>query len=174
MVRSTGLWATASVQQLLSLEAPPSPLSSRPKRSEVERSAVQRLCRGNVFRLAGDNRTLDNHRSLLNPESRCEPVLSTNARYSRPNLESAVNCHRLGGTDMRLILGFVLAFAIGAVCRLARIPSPAPNALIGSLLVVSMSVGYIAAGRALARPIHLFPESAHAVQRSISGAKSCS
>jgi hypothetical protein len=29
---------TVSVQQLLSLEAPPSPLSSRPKRSEVERS----------------------------------------------------------------------------------------------------------------------------------------
>ena len=27
---------------------------------------------------------------------------------------------------MRLILGFVLAFAIGAVCRCARIPSPAP------------------------------------------------
>jgi XapX domain-containing protein len=47
---------------------------------------------------------------------------------------------------MRLILGFELAFAIGAVCRLARIPSPAPNALLGSLLVVAMSVGYIAAG----------------------------
>jgi hypothetical protein len=29
---------------------------------------------------------------------------------------------------MRLILGFVLAFAIGAVCRLVRIPSPVPNA----------------------------------------------
>ena len=41
---------------------------------------------------------------------------------------------------MRLILGFALAFAIGAVCRLARIPSPAPNALLGSLLVVAMSV----------------------------------
>jgi XapX domain-containing protein len=46
---------------------------------------------------------------------------------------------------MRLILGFELAFAIGAVCRLARIPSPAPNALLGSLLVVAMSVGYIGA-----------------------------
>src|SRR3984957_13421078 len=31
---------TASIQQLLFLEAPPSPLSSRPKRSVVERSAV--------------------------------------------------------------------------------------------------------------------------------------
>jgi hypothetical protein len=32
---------TAHVQQLLPLEAPPSPLSSRPERSEVERSAVR-------------------------------------------------------------------------------------------------------------------------------------
>ena len=32
-----------------SLEAPPSPLSSRPKRSAVERSAVQRHFPGNVF-----------------------------------------------------------------------------------------------------------------------------
>jgi hypothetical protein len=41
---------SAPVQRLLSLEAPPSPLSSRPKRSEVERSAVQRSLLGNVFR----------------------------------------------------------------------------------------------------------------------------
>jgi XapX domain-containing protein len=74
---------------------------------------------------------------------------------------------------MRLALGFALAFAIGAVCRLASIPSPAPNALLGSLLVVAMSVGYIAAGRALAPPIHSSPESVHAVQGSIEGAKPC-
>jgi XapX domain-containing protein len=73
---------------------------------------------------------------------------------------------------MRLILGFVLAFAIGVVCRVARIPSPAPNALVGSLLVVAMSIGYIAAERALARPIHS-SESAHAVQSSTNGAQSC-
>ena len=74
---------------------------------------------------------------------------------------------------MRLILGFVLAFAIGAACRAARIPSPAPNALVGSLLVVAMSVGYIAAERALARPVHSSPESARAVQVSINGGTSC-
>ncbi|MGA9134942.1 MAG: DUF1427 family protein [Candidatus Sulfotelmatobacter sp.] len=44
---------------------------------------------------------------------------------------------------MKIILGFVVAFAIGAMCRLARIPSPAPNAVLGSLLVVAMSVGYV-------------------------------
>jgi XapX domain-containing protein len=46
---------------------------------------------------------------------------------------------------MRIILGFALAFIIGVVCRVARIPSPAPQALIGSLLVVTMSLGYITA-----------------------------
>jgi XapX domain-containing protein len=74
---------------------------------------------------------------------------------------------------MRLILGFALAFAIGAVCRLARIPSPAPSALLGSLLVVAMSVGYIAAGRALARPIHSSHESVHAVPGSTEREKPC-
>jgi XapX domain-containing protein len=44
---------------------------------------------------------------------------------------------------MKLFLGFLLAFAIGVGCRLARIPSPAPNAIIGGLLVVSMSTGYV-------------------------------
>jgi XapX domain-containing protein len=79
----------------------------------------------------------------------------------------------LEAMHMRLILGFALAFAIGAVCRLAKIPSPAPNALLGSMLVVAMSVGYIAAGRALVRPMHSCPESVHAVQDSIEGAKPC-
>jgi XapX domain-containing protein len=74
---------------------------------------------------------------------------------------------------MRLILGFVLAFAIGAACRVARIPSPAPNALVGSLLVVAMSVGYIVTERALARPVPSSPESARTVQGSISGGTSC-
>jgi XapX domain-containing protein len=74
---------------------------------------------------------------------------------------------------MRLILGFVLAFAIGAVCCVARIPSPAPNALLGSLLVVAMSTGYVVAEQALARQPHSVPKIAHAVQSSICGAKSC-
>ena len=46
---------------------------------------------------------------------------------------------------MRIVLGFALAFIIGVVCRIARIPSPAPQALMGSLLVVTMSLGYITA-----------------------------
>jgi XapX domain-containing protein len=44
---------------------------------------------------------------------------------------------------MKILLGFMLAFSIGAVCRFVGIPSPAPNAILGSLLVVSMSFGYV-------------------------------
>jgi XapX domain-containing protein len=74
---------------------------------------------------------------------------------------------------MRLILGFVLAFAIGALCRVARIPSPAPNALLGSLLVVAMSTGYMVVEQALARQPHPVLKTAHAVPSSIDGAKLC-
>jgi XapX domain-containing protein len=52
---------------------------------------------------------------------------------------------------MKIILGFLLAFGIGAICRFAGIPSPAPNAILGSLLVVSMSFGYVSAGQYLHR-----------------------
>ncbi|HEU0222482.1 MAG TPA: XapX domain-containing protein [Paracoccaceae bacterium] len=38
---------------------------------------------------------------------------------------------------MRIALGFLLALAIGRVCRLADIPLPAPPALIGALLVLA-------------------------------------
>ena len=48
---------------------------------------------------------------------------------------------------MKVLLGFLVAFGIGAFCRLTKIPSPAPQAILGSMLVVSMSVGYIVAGQ---------------------------
>ena len=48
---------------------------------------------------------------------------------------------------MKIALGFILAFAIGAICRLLEIPVPAPPAIIGALLVVAMTSGYLIAGR---------------------------
>ena len=44
-------------------------------------------------------------------------------------------------------LGFALAFAIGAVCRAMGIPLPAPPVLIGALLVVAMTIGYVMTDR---------------------------
>ena len=52
---------------------------------------------------------------------------------------------------MKLLAGFLIAFGIGAFCRLAKIPSPAPQAIVGALLVVAMSTGYVAADRLMAR-----------------------
>ena len=52
---------------------------------------------------------------------------------------------------MKLLLGFLVAFGIGAFTRLMKIPSPAPEAIAGSLLVVTMSAGYVTAGRVIDR-----------------------
>ena len=46
-------------------------------------------------------------------------------------------------------VGLFLAFAIGAGCRLFDIPVPSPPNLMGALLVLSITVGYLAADRLL-------------------------
>ena len=48
---------------------------------------------------------------------------------------------------MKVVLGLLLGLAIGAVCRYLVIPLPAPPVLTGALLVVAMTLGYIAADR---------------------------
>jgi XapX domain-containing protein len=53
---------------------------------------------------------------------------------------------------MKGIIGLVLAFAIGFACRAFGIPSPAPPLILGALLVMAMTVGYIATDRWTARP----------------------
>lgn len=52
---------------------------------------------------------------------------------------------------MKTVIGLALALAIGVACRLAGIPLPAPPALIGALLVLAMTLGYVATDRRLAR-----------------------
>lgn len=48
---------------------------------------------------------------------------------------------------MKIALGLALAFAIGVGCRLAGIPLPAPPVLIGALLVLAMTLGYVVTDR---------------------------
>ena len=45
---------------------------------------------------------------------------------------------------LQIALGIVMAFGIGAFCRWFDIPSPAPPKLVGALLVVAMTVGFLA------------------------------
>lgn len=54
---------------------------------------------------------------------------------------------------MKIALGLLLGLVIGAVCRLAEIPVPAPPALVGALLVVAMSLGYVATDRLAAHRV---------------------
>lgn len=47
---------------------------------------------------------------------------------------------------MKIVLGILLAFGIGVVCRLSGIPVPAPPVIVGALLVVAMTSGYLIVG----------------------------
>jgi XapX domain-containing protein len=50
---------------------------------------------------------------------------------------------------LQIALGLLFAFAIGAFCRWFDIPAPAPPRLVGALLVVTMTIGFLATDRLL-------------------------
>lgn len=50
---------------------------------------------------------------------------------------------------MKSIIGVILAFAVGFACRAFGIPSPAPPVIVGALLVMAMTVGYILVDRVM-------------------------
>jgi XapX domain-containing protein len=53
---------------------------------------------------------------------------------------------------MKAVLGIVLAFALGFACRAFGIPSPAPPMILGALLVMAMTIGYLAIDRWMSAP----------------------
>ena len=66
---------------------------------------------------------------------------------------------------IRTLLGFLIGVSIGAGCRFADIPVPSPHTLVGALLVVSITVGYVAADRLLSPPAAAPPPAAQARDR---------
>ena len=52
---------------------------------------------------------------------------------------------------MKVLVGAVVAFLVGAGCRYFDIPVPSPPVLPGALLVVAMTLGYSATDRMLTR-----------------------
>ena len=48
---------------------------------------------------------------------------------------------------LHLLISLALGLGIGVGCRWFDLPLPAPPKLIGALLVVEMTVGFIVAGR---------------------------
>jgi XapX domain-containing protein len=53
--------------------------------------------------------------------------------------------------NWKLLVGIALGFCIGLGCRALGIPSPAPPVLVGSLLVVAMTTGYVLTDAFLAK-----------------------
>ena len=54
---------------------------------------------------------------------------------------------------MKSLLGIILGLLIGAGCRWFDVPVPSPPKLLGALLVVAMTVGYMATDRVLDRKV---------------------
>jgi XapX domain-containing protein len=57
--------------------------------------------------------------------------------------------------EMKILIGIIVAFLVGAGCRFFDIPVPSPPVLPGALLVVAMTLGYSATDRALTRRARL-------------------
>lgn len=49
----------------------------------------------------------------------------------------------------KLLIAYLLAFAVGMFCKYFEIPAPAPPVIPGALLVVAMTLGYSVGGRLL-------------------------
>lgn len=50
------------------------------------------------------------------------------------------------------LAGIGLGVAIGAFCRLFDIPVPAPHHIIGGVILIAMTLGFIVAGRFVGAP----------------------
>ncbi len=44
---------------------------------------------------------------------------------------------------MRILIAFIVSFLIGAASRWTGVPSLAPQAIVGALLIVAMSTGWV-------------------------------
>lgn len=53
---------------------------------------------------------------------------------------------------MMNVAGILLGLLIGAACRWFDLPSPAPPRVVGALLVLLMTVGYVLTGVVLHKP----------------------
>jgi XapX domain-containing protein len=52
---------------------------------------------------------------------------------------------------MKVLLGLLIGFLLGALCRWLDIPVPSPPKLLGALLVVAITLGYMAMDGFIAR-----------------------
>lgn len=50
------------------------------------------------------------------------------------------------------LVGIALGLAVGAFCRVLDIPSPAPPRIIGAVILIAMTLGFITGGVAGGTP----------------------
>ena len=58
----------------------------------------------------------------------------------------------LQSDQMKSVIGLLLGFVLGAACRWLEIPVPSPPKLLGALLVVATTIGYMTVDNYLAKP----------------------
>jgi XapX domain-containing protein len=63
---------------------------------------------------------------------------------------------------LTIFLGLALGLAIGAGCRWFDVPSPSPPRIVGALLVLAMTLGYLATDYVLSKKLEPNPPSATA------------
>ena len=66
--------------------------------------------------------------------------------------------------SMKSAIGLLLGFVLGAGCRWWDIPVPSPPRLLGALLVVATTIGYMTADNYLAKPAEPKPPVATGVR----------
>jgi XapX domain-containing protein len=55
--------------------------------------------------------------------------------------------------QMKGLIGLLVGFILGAMCRWLDIPVPSPPKLLGALLVVATTIGYMTADRFLTKQV---------------------
>lgn len=72
------------------------------------------------------------------------------------------------GHGLKIALGLLLGFGIGFACRVFVMPSPAPTAMAGAILVLAMTCGWKIADYWFAhRPKKCVPQAAGPTGKSV-------
>jgi XapX domain-containing protein len=48
---------------------------------------------------------------------------------------------------LQAVAGIVIGLTVGAFCRVFDIPSPAPPRIVGAVILIAMTLGFISAGQ---------------------------
>lgn len=70
---------------------------------------------------------------------------------------------------IKVAIGLSLAFLIGACCRWLDVPVPSPPKLVGALLVVAMTLGYLVTDKVIASRTSAGQASANEAVRAAPG-----